>query len=220
MTTSPVRAIDPMRPAPEAIMEAVEVMKDGKVVAYPTETLYGLGADALSAAAVERVFALKGRPEGQPIPILIRDAEMLEAVVVRVPEEARALASAFWPGPLTMVLEAASVVPAWVTGGGGSVGVRISAHPVAASLVAAMGSPITTTSANRSGRAGARSAGQIEADFPAGLGLILDAGALAESPASTVLDLTSGAPRVIRAGVISPEEIRAALEGRHPAAER
>jgi len=213
VTATPVRVIDPVGPEAGAIREAVEVMKEGGVVAYPTETLYGLGADALSAAAVERVFTLKGRPEGRPIPILVRDTEMLETVVSRIPGEARLLADAFWPGPLTLVLEASPTVPAWVKGGGRGVGVRISAHPAAAALVAGMGRPITTTSANRSGRAGARSAEQVEADFPTGLDLILDAGALSEGPASTVLDLTAESPKVIRVGVISPEEVRAVLDG-------
>lgn len=220
MKASPVCRIDPARPAPDVIDAAVGALRAGGVIAYPTETLYGLGADALSPAAVERVFSLKGRPEGQPILVLVADDAMLETIVARVSHEARALADAFWPGPLTLVLDAASSVPREITGGAGGVGVRISSHPVAAALAAGLGRPITSTSANRSGRAGARSARDVTADFPEGLDLVLDTGPLADGPPSTVLDLTGHRARIVRAGVIGADAIRRVLGTACPVVER
>src|SRR5262245_26821160 len=130
---------------------AVRLLRAGRLVAYPTETFYGLGADATSSDAVERIFELKGRARSEPIPLILPGPEWLERVATEVPPAAPRLAAAFWPGPLTLIVPAASWIPGAVTAETDTVAVRVSSHPIASALASALGGPLTATSANKSG---------------------------------------------------------------------
>ncbi len=199
--------VDAQKPDLASLEEASRVLAAGGVLAYPTETLYGLGVDAFREDALEKLFALKGRPDGMPVSVLVRDPAMMLEVVREVPDAARALLDAFLPGPLTLVLPARAGLPERVTAGSGKVGVRISPHPVAASLFRVYPRPITSTSANPSGLPAARTAAEVAAYFPAGLDLVLDGGPAAAGVGSTVVDLAGPRPRILREGAISREEI-------------
>jgi L-threonylcarbamoyladenylate synthase len=196
-----VLRVDPTRPAPTILGRAAEILKSGGLVAFPTETFYGLAVAALDAGAVRSLFALKGRLESKPVLVLVDSVAMAEAVAV-VGELARDLMARYWPGALTLVLPARDVVPAEVTAGTGTIGVRLSSHPVALALVRALGAPITAPSANPTGAAPPTSAAAVLDYFPEALDLVLDGGATAGGPASTVLDVTFAPPRVIREGAV------------------
>jgi L-threonylcarbamoyladenylate synthase len=196
-----VLRVDATRPAPESLARAAATLRSGRLVAFPTETFYGLAAAALDAGAVRAIFALKGRPESKPVLLLVDSVAMAE-VVAEVGEVARDLMSRYWPGALTLVLPARDRVPTEVTAGTGTVGVRLSSHPVARGLVRALGAPITAPSANPTGAAPATAAAAVLAYFPDGLGLVLDGGPTAGGPASTVLDVRFAPPRVIREGAV------------------
>jgi len=213
MSGPPIAGAREPRTRGSAIARAAEVLARGGVIAYPTETFYGLGAGAMSADAVTRVFALKGRLSDHPIPLILPGPAALDRVARAIPPAARALAARFWPGPLTLVLHAARDLPEAITAGTGKVGVRVSSHPVAAALAAAFGGPITATSANRSGAPPARSIEALDASIAGGIDLLLDGGETPGGPPSTVLDVTCAPPRVLRAGRVSESEIRAALGG-------
>jgi len=202
-----ILSIDPRNPDFDSLEDASRVLGAGGVLAYPTETLYGLGVDVFRQDALERLFALKGRPQGMPVSVLVRDPEMMLAVAREVPPAARTLLDAFLPGPLTLVLPARSDLPERVTAGSGKVGVRMSPHPVAALLLRAYPRPITSTSANPSGLPAARTAGEVVAYFPTGLDIVLDGGPAAAGVGSTVVDLTGPKPRILREGAISRDEI-------------
>jgi L-threonylcarbamoyladenylate synthase len=195
----------------ELIAEAVACLRRGGVVAFPTETVYGLGADALSPAAVARVFALKGRPTHNPLIVHVTDAAMAARVVDGWTEEAEELARAFWPGPLTLVLPKAPCVPSAVTAHGPTVAVRAPRHPVALTLIDRFGGPIVGPSANRSGRVSPTQAWHVRSEFPLGQAMVLDGGSCEAGIESTVLDLTGSPARVLRPGVIGPEEIAMVL---------
>jgi L-threonylcarbamoyladenylate synthase len=185
----------------EAIARAAAALAAGEVVALPTESSYGLAVDALSEPALERLWAVKGRPEGKPPPILVADEAMLAHLVAAVPEAARALAAKFWPGPLTLALPARAGLPAAIVEAG-FVGVRRSPHPVADALVRAFGGPITATSANRSGEPAALDAEGAALD---GVALVLDGGRASGAPPSTVARVhADGRIEVLRAGPIDP----------------
>jgi L-threonylcarbamoyladenylate synthase len=196
-----VLRVDPTRPAPTILGRAAEILKSGGLVAFPTETFYGLAVAALDAGAVRSLFALKGRPESKPVLVLVDSVAMAEAVAV-VGELARDLMARYWPGALTLVLPARDAVPAEVTAGTGTIGVRLSSHPVALALVRALGAPITAPSANPTSAAPPTSAAAVLDYFPEALDLVLDGGATAGGPASTVLDVTFAPPRVIREGAV------------------
>jgi L-threonylcarbamoyladenylate synthase len=207
--------IDPDAPAREAIARAGEVLRGSGVVAYPTETFYALGARAADPAACERIFLLKGREEGKPLPLIAADLEQVLLVAAELPDCLSRLAARFWPGPLTLVLRAG--LPGWT-----SLAVRVSSCPAARELARAAGGPITATSANRSGQPPARTADQVEAAFAAcapPLDLILDGGATPGGLPSTIVDLTGGEPRLLRAGPIDFQQVVRELE-RGAAAER
>jgi L-threonylcarbamoyladenylate synthase len=181
---------------------AATVLGQGGLVAFPTETFYGLGADALAPSAVRRIFDVKGRPEGKPLLVLVDSLAMVESLAIEVPAPARALIAAHWPGPLTLVLRARPHVPAEVTAGSGTVGVRLSAHPVARALVRALGRPVTAPSANPTDAAPPITADAVLDYFRDRIEMVLDGGATAGGEPSTVLDVTIDPPRVLRAGAV------------------
>ena len=196
-----VLRVDPARPEPTALQRAAQLLRTARLVAFPTETFYGLGAAALDPRAVRALFALKGRPESKPVLVLVDSVAMAETLAV-VTKPARDLMARHWPGALTLVLPAREVVPAEVTAGTGTIGVRLSAHRVARGLVQALGAPVTAPSANPSGAAPPTSAGAVLDYFGDALDLVLDGGPTAGGPASTVLDVTFEPPRLIREGAV------------------
>lgn len=194
--------IDPVAPDAGTLAGAARVLRDGGVVAFPTETFYGLGAAALNAIAARRIFALKGRPPSSPLLVLVDSVAMAERVA-EIPDRARALIERHWPGALTLVFRARPNVPREVAASTGTVGVRRSAHPVAHALVTALGEPITAPSANPTGGEPPTTAGAVLAHFAGAIELILDGGATAGGLPSTVLDVTVEPFRLIRAGAVT-----------------
>jgi len=189
---------------------AVDILRQGGVVAYPTDTLYGLGADAFNEQAVERVFAIKGRPHGMPLPLLIADADALSQVASDVPPLARVLAERFWPGALTLVIPRSANVPELVSGRGWKVGVRVPDHPVPRELARRLGAPITGTSANKSGGPDPRTAEDVRTQLGEMIDLVIEGGDPPAGQPSTVLDLTGPSPRIVRQGAITKEALEAA----------
>lgn len=203
--------VDPLAPDPDAIREAAEAIRRGELVAFPTETVYGLGSDALDPAAVARIFAAKGRPADNPLIVHIARADDLPALVLRVPPEAHLLAATFWPGPLTLVLPRRAHVPDITTGGLDTVAVRVPEHPVALALIEACGRPLAGPSANRSGRPSPTRAEDVIADLGERVAVVLDAGPCSVGLESTVLDLSSNQPVLLRPGGVSREAIEAVV---------
>jgi L-threonylcarbamoyladenylate synthase len=198
-------AVDPEQPDVRAIAAAAAVIEAGGLVAFPTESFYGLGADALDTEAVARVFEVKGRPEQKALLVLVDSIDMAAGLATRISDGARALMARHWPGPLTLVLEAAARVPAGVTGGTGTIGVRMPGHAVARALVRSAGRPITAPSANPSDAAPAVTAAAVRGYFEGLVELILDGGATAGGPGSTVADCTVWPPRILRQGPVVVE---------------
>ncbi|MCK9274677.1 MAG: L-threonylcarbamoyladenylate synthase [Syntrophales bacterium] len=185
------------------ITQAVYILKKGGIVAYPTETIYGLACDSLNEKAVEKIFIVKGRNERMPIPIIVSDESQLSLMVKTIPPGARKLAGRFWPGGVTIVFEASSVVPVSLTGGTGKIGIRISSNPVASLLARQLGSPITATSANRSGRPECITAAEVNESIGGRIDAIIDGGRTPGPPGTTVVDATVSPPLVLREGKIS-----------------
>jgi L-threonylcarbamoyladenylate synthase len=188
--------------------KAVVIIGKGDVVVYPTETFYGLGADALDPDAVMKVVALKGRDPGNPIPLIVADRGMLADIVSETPRAAIRLMDLFWPGPLTLVLPGKRDLPAPLLNPNGGVGVRISSHPVAARLARELGRPITATSANPSGEDPARSYAEAMKYFSGTVEVILDGGGLPGTKGSTVVEVAGDSVKIIREGEISTARVR------------
>jgi L-threonylcarbamoyladenylate synthase len=197
--------------SPAAIERAVSLLRAGELVAFPTETVYGLGADAANARAVARIFAAKGRPADHPVIVHLPDASHAGRWAAAMPEAARRLADAFWPGPLTLILCRAAGVADIVTGGQDSVGLRVPSHPVARALLAAFGGGIAAPSANRFGRISPTRASHVADDLGAAVALILDGGDCAVGIESTIVAVTDGAPMLLRPGAIGLRELAAVL---------
>jgi L-threonylcarbamoyladenylate synthase len=210
-----------MRNAPLAtdrmIARAVEILRQGGLVAFPTETVYGLGSDASNEAAVRRIFAVKHRPADHPLIVHIPDASHLAHWAAMVPEVAARLAAAFWPGPLTLVLKRAPGVLQAVTGGQDTVALRVPHHPLALDLLRAFGNGIAAPSANRFGRLSPTSAAHVRAELGDEVDLILDGGECAVGIESTIVDVTVSQPRVLRPGGIGLATI-AEVIGHEPVA--
>jgi L-threonylcarbamoyladenylate synthase len=206
-----VLKVDPEHPDPGAINRAAEVILDGRLVAFPTETVYGLGANAFNAEAVAGIFRAKERPAYDPVIVHLEDRRQLPLVVVRIPEIAWELAAQLWPGPLTLVLERGSRIPSIVTAGGATVAVRVPAHPVARALVACAGVPIAAPSANRFGRVSPTRAEHVLADLAGRIDLVLDAGSSSVGVESTVLSLVERVPTILRPGGVSREVLERIL---------
>jgi L-threonylcarbamoyladenylate synthase len=200
--TPRVLAVDPARPCPDAIDAAVALLRDGGLVAFPTETFYGLGAAMHRRDALARIFAVKGRPESNPLLVVVSSVAMARAVA-EVSPEARDLMVRHWPGALTLVLRARPGVPELITAGTGTIGVRHSAHPVPAILAERLGEPITAPSANRSGQPPPTTAAETLRALDGQVDIVLDGGPTAGGLPSTVLDVTVSPPRVLRAGAVA-----------------
>jgi L-threonylcarbamoyladenylate synthase len=197
------------------IQRAVQLLRQGELVALPTETVYGLGADALNPDAVAKIFAAKGRPSDHPLIVHLADASQIMTWAREVPKDAIALARAFWPGPLTLILKRDESVPDLVTGGQDTVGLRVPNHPVALKLLRAFGSGVAAPSANRFGRISPTTAAHVRQELGERVALILDGGACAVGLESTIVDLSRGVPVILRPGAIGADDIARVL-GRRP----
>ncbi|HEY1388566.1 MAG TPA: L-threonylcarbamoyladenylate synthase [Ktedonobacterales bacterium] len=206
-----VLATPPASIPPDAIALAANLLRAGEVVAFPTETVYGLGADATSEAALQRIFAAKQRPLSDPLIVHLADASQLAEVARDIPPEAEHLTHRFWPGPLTLVLPRLARIPALVAAGGDTLGVRVPAHPVAQALLRAADLPIAAPSANRFMHTSPTTAAHVLADLDGRIACILDGGPTTVGVESTVVDLTTSPPRLLRPGGVTLEALQAIL---------
>ncbi|MCH8297168.1 MAG: threonylcarbamoyl-AMP synthase [Chloroflexi bacterium] len=190
---------------PADLKRAVRHLKNGGVVAIPTDTLYGLAADIFNPTALDRVFAVKGRSEDQALPVLVSGWEQAERVAKDIPPQAKGLAERFWPGPLTMVVLKSEGVPDRLTAGGPTVALRMPAHPVPIELIHGLGGPIAGTSANISGGADPSTLEELTAQIGGRVDYIVKSGPTPRGTASTVVDITSQRPKLLREGAISFE---------------
>ena len=206
-------------PATAEIERAAAILRSGGLVAFPTETVYGLGADAANPAAVAKIFAAKGRPQDHPLIVHLADIAQLPLWAAQIPPAAQQLAAAFWPGPLTLVLKRAADVPDCVTGGQDTVGLRIPGHPVALALLRAFAgeqagrrfSGVAAPSANKFGRISPTTAEHVRAELGAAVDWVLDGGECEVGIESTIIDLSRGQPVLLRPGQITPARIAAVL---------
>ena len=197
-------------PCQDEVEKAVRLLRNGGVVVFPTDTLYGLGADVFSVSALERIFSIKGRPANMALPVLVADWDQLDAVAEPMTDAVFRLAQRFWPGPLTLVLRCSPQLPTLVTGGASTVAVRMPAHPVALALARLLGRPITGTSANRSGQPDLLDLDGIEFQLGHEVDYIIRSGPVPGGTSSTVVDVTAGEPRLIRQGALPFEQVLAA----------
>jgi L-threonylcarbamoyladenylate synthase len=189
--------------------KAAQVILDGGVIAFPTETFYGLGANALDEKAVRKIFRVKGREEDKPLLLLVAERSRISDLVQEITPLAEGLMGKFWPGPLTLVFRASPRVSPLLTAHTGKIGIRVSSHPVARALVEAVGRPVTGTSANPSGKPSSSTAQEVFQALGESLGAILDGGRTAGGPGSTVLDISGPSPRIVRKGAITGQELAA-----------
>lgn len=194
------------------IQRAADILKSGRLVAFPTETVYGLGADAENLDALAKLYAVKGRPTNHPVIVHLGDASQLADWAVEIPMMAYRLAEAFWPGPLTLILKRCSRVPDAVTGGQDTVGLRIPDHPVALALLQSFRGGVAAPSANRFGRLSPTNAAHVREDLGQDVDWVLDGGACEVGVESTIVAFRDGQPVILRPGMITPEQIQAALK--------
>ncbi|HEX6573135.1 MAG TPA: L-threonylcarbamoyladenylate synthase, partial [Steroidobacteraceae bacterium] len=200
----------------DEIDQAVEALREGEVVVFPTETVYGLGADAQNPDAVRKIFELKGRPATHPLIVHIDHARALERWALSVPPEAAALAEKFWPGPLTLVLRRAPAVDLAITGGQDTVAVRLPAHPVAQQLLRAFGSGIVAPSANRYGRISPTRPEHVREEFGDAVRIVLDGGDSKIGLESTIVSCIDSVPRILRPGVLTLSQLRVVVPSLQP----
>jgi L-threonylcarbamoyladenylate synthase len=204
----PVRLkIDPEKPDEEALSEALKILRRGGVIAFPTETFYGLGADARQETAVEKIFLIKGRNDHNPISVIVDNDREVIPLVTAVPEAAQILIHKFWPGPLTLVFTASASTLSRLTGGSGKIGIRVSSHPVARLLAMGLAGPITATSANLSGGQECTTAGEALRVFGNHVDGVIDGGTTTGGLGSTIIDVTVSPPLILREGVVTRSEI-------------
>jgi len=206
-----LHTVDPATPDPDIIADAAARLRVGELVAFPTETVYGLGANALDAEAVARIFAAKGRPSYNPVIVHVPDVAAARRVVTHWPASAEKLAAAFWPGPLTLVLPKAPEIPDLVSAGLPLIGVRVPAHPVALALLRAARVPVAAPSANKSNQLSPTSASHVLRGLADVDGIVLDGGECAVGIESTVIDLSTDVPTVLRPGGVSVEALERVL---------
>ncbi len=204
--------INPNAPEPQLLAYAGDILRQGGLVAYPTETVYGLASSAFNDQAIARVFDAKGRPAGQPLPVQVASVEDVETLARDVPDAARKLLADFFPGPLTLIFRRQPIVSLTITGGGETVGLRMPDHPVALGVLRAFAAPVVCPSANTTGRRAAMSAGDVLEDLDGRIDLILDSGPTTDRTPSTVLDMTVSPARLVREGKISRVDLEAYLE--------
>lgn len=195
----------------EAIARAGKILKDGGLVAFPTETVYGLGGNAMDPTASMKIYAAKGRPSDNPLIVHIAEMKSLEKIVTNIPEKARILAEKYWPGPLTMILQKAEIVPMETTGGLNTVAVRFPSDKIAQELIRAAGGYVAAPSANTSGRPSPTTAEHVREDLGTVIDMILDGGPVGIGLESTIVDFTEEIPIVLRPGYISLEMLRETL---------
>ncbi len=195
----------------EDLSPAVEILKNGGLVGFPTETVYGMAANGLSAAAVEKVYEVKDRPPVKPLSLMVADANGMETLCEDIPQAAYTLAEKFWPGPLTIVLKARDIIPDIVLAGGTTLGLRCPDHPAALELVRKSGLPLTAPSANPSGMPSVKTASEVMAYFDGRIEAVVDGGTCGVGKESTLVDLSRLPYRIIRAGALSEEEVFAPL---------
>ena len=195
----------------EAMKEAADLIREGELVAFPTETVYGLGADALHPEAAKNIYAAKGRPSDNPLIVHISKFEDLVRIAKEVPSEAKKLSDAFWPGPLTMIVQKNDKVPYETTGGMDTVAIRMPNHPIALELIEQSGCLIAAPSANTSGKPSPTEASHVALDMDGRIPLILDGGAVGIGIESTIVDLTEETPMILRPGYITKEMLEEAL---------
>jgi L-threonylcarbamoyladenylate synthase len=202
---------EPATYSPASIQQAAWILRDGGVAVFPTETVYGVGADIRDAAAVGRVFVLKNRAPSQPLMVHCASPVQMLEYVAEVPERVRPLISRFWPGPLALIFRSTDKVPPVVTSGGRTIGIRMVGHPVARDLLEELGAPIAGTSANLSGEPATSRFDAINPKLLEQVDVALDAGICGRDLPSTVLDVTCDPPRVVRIGAVPVEAIEAVV---------
>lgn len=207
MMKTKIVKIDELNIDKEAVREAGTVLRSGGLVAFPTETVYGLGANGLDADASAKIYAAKGRPSDNPLILHITCMEELVPLAAEIPETARALADAFWPGPMTMIFKKTKIVPYGTTGGLDTVAVRMPSHPVAREIIKAAGVPIAAPSANTSGRPSPTRAGHVIEDMDGKIDMIVDGGEVGIGLESTIIDVSEGTPTILRPGYITMDMI-------------
>jgi L-threonylcarbamoyladenylate synthase len=203
---------DPLNPCQDQIVAASRIIKNGGVIVFPTQYLYGLGADALNDKAVDRVFEIKQRPYHKPLLILIPDQKDLTRLVQHISPAAKRIMSCFWPGAITLVFKAKDTLPANLMAGAGKIGIRMPQHLIALALSKVVGAPLTATSANITGGSGCSTVSDIDPRISDKVDLILDAGPLKGGIGSTVVDVTVDPPIILREGAIPAKDIFFALE--------
>jgi L-threonylcarbamoyladenylate synthase len=203
--------IDFEHPEPHKIDEAVAILKNGGVIAFPTETFYGLGADARNDEAIEKIFGIKGRDFKNPILVVIGDRGQLDAFAADIPAEARKLMDRFWPGPLTIVFRATPSVSPKLTAGTGKIGIRLTSHPIAREISKGLGEPVTATSANLSGAPECSSAAEVLSQLQGRIDGVVDGGHTPGGKGSTIVDVTIYPPKVLREGMIPSSLIQDTL---------
>jgi L-threonylcarbamoyladenylate synthase len=206
-----VFVLDPALPEADLMVQAAAVLREGGLVAFPTETVYGLGADATNASAVARIYEAKGRPSDNPLIVHVADRGSLTQVVREIPPKAEPLMERFWPGPLTLVMAKLPTVPDRVTGNLPTVAVRMPDHPIALALIKAAGVPVAAPSANLSGRPSPTSADHVTEDLAGRVDIIIDGGDTGVGLESTVLDLTVDPPMLLRPGGVTVEDLEEAI---------
>lgn len=210
---SEVIAISSKAPEIEDIDRVVEYLRQGQVICYPTETIYGLGADVLNKRAVKRIYDLKSRDYGLPISILVSDFKMMREFVAEVPERALSLMRKYWPGPMTICLPASQKLPKGLLSNTNKVGIRISSHPIAAAIVERFGSPVTTTSANLTDFPPSLNVKHVQKYFGVKIPCIVDGGECDPSKGSTVIDIGEDTMRIIREGAVPADEVIKCFQG-------
>ena len=211
MMNTKIERVNPEQIDETIMEEAGRLIAEGELVAFPTETVYGLGGDALHPEAARKIYAAKGRPSDNPLIVHIADFSDMERVAREVPEAARKLADAFWPGPLTMIVWKSDAVPMATTGGMDTVAVRMPNHPVALDLIRKSGCLIAAPSANTSGRPSPTEASHVAEDLSGRIAMILDGGPVGIGIESTIIDLTESKPMVLRPGYITPQMLSGVL---------
>ena len=205
-------ACEVLKPDPQGIKKAAQIILQGGIIGFPTETFYGLAADALDEGALKKIFRVKKREEGKALLLLIADQSWLKGLVQEISPLAEQLMKKFWPGPLTLVFNASPQLSPLLTADTGKIGIRLSPHPVTQALVQTVGRAITGTSANLSGQPGTLTAREVFQSLGESLDAVLDGGKTAGGPGSTVLDVSDPSPQIIRDGMIPRNELSPFLD--------